>query len=70
MSDYNNAENIIKQYYFVASQKKGPKNKPYSTCLMFIKIQDIDQTISLLEQTILTDRLTKIQKGFVQQFGF
>ena len=68
IGDYNNAENIIKQYYFVANQEKNQVQKQAAVLNLSNVYQNtgrIDQAISLLEQTIRTDRLTKIQKGLL-----
>lgn len=68
IGDYNNAENIIKQYYFVASQEKNEAQKQAAVLNLSNVYQNtgrIDQAISLLEQTVRTDRLTKIQKGLL-----
>ena len=68
IGDYSNAENSIKQYYFVASQEKNESQKQAAVLNLSNVYQNtgrIDQAIELLEKTIQKEKLTNAQKGLL-----
>lgn len=68
VGDYDNAENTIKQYFYIANAEKNQEQK-YAAILnlsnVFQNTGKIDEAITLLEKTIQTERLTSIQKGIL-----
>lgn len=68
LGDYDNAENTIKQYYYIANQEKN-QNKKIAAILNLSNVYQnsgkIDLAIDLLEKTIRSEKLSKIQKGIL-----
>lgn len=66
MGDYDNAENTIKQYYFIAHVEKNQQQK-YAAILNLSNVYQntgrIVEAIHLLEKTLQTEKLSTIQKG-------
>lgn len=66
MGDYDNAENTIKQYYFIANLEKNQAQK-YAAILNLSNVYQntgrIIEAIDLLEKTLQSEKLTNIQKG-------
>lgn len=72
LGDYDNAENTIKQYYYIASQEKNnpeASGKKIAAILNLSNVYQnsgkIDLAIDLLEKTIRTEKLSKTQKGIL-----
>ena len=66
IGDYDNAENTIKQYYFIAGAEKNQSQKIAAILNLSNVYQNtgrINEAIDLLEQTIKTEKLTAVQKG-------
>jgi CHAT domain-containing protein len=66
MGDYDNAENTIKQYYFIANAEKNQTQKIAAILNLSNVYQNtgrINEAIILLEQTIKTEKLSAVQKG-------
>ncbi|HTG67125.1 MAG TPA: CHAT domain-containing tetratricopeptide repeat protein [Flavobacterium sp.] len=68
LGDYDNAENTIKQYYYIANHEKN-QNKKIAAILNLSNVYQnsgkIDLAIDLLEKTIRTEKLSNIQKGIL-----
>ena len=66
VGDYDNAENTIKQYYYIATQEKN-KNLKIAAILNLSNVYQNSGrnylAIDLLEKTIKTEKLSNIQKG-------
>lgn len=66
IGDYDNAENTIKQYYFIANVEKNQQQK-YAAILNLSNVYQntgrIVEAINLLEKTIQTEKLSNVQKG-------
>lgn len=66
IGDYDNAENTIKQYYYIATQEKN-KNLKIAAILNLSNVYQNSGrnylAIDLLEKTIRTEKLSNIQKG-------
>ena len=66
MGDYDNAENTIKQYYFIANAEKNQPQK-IATILNLSNVYQnsgrMNEAIDLLEKTIKTEKLSNSQKG-------
>ena len=64
--DYDNAENTIKQYFYIANVEKNQAQK-YAAILNLSNVYQnsgrINEAIDLLEKTIKTEKLTATQKG-------
>ncbi len=68
LGDYDNAENTIKQYYYIANQEKNEDKKIAAILNLSNVYQNsgkIDLAIDLLEKTIRTEKLSKTQKGIL-----
>lgn len=68
IGDYSNAENTIKQYYYVASQEKNEQQKQAAILNLSNVYQNtgrIDQAINLLEKTIHKNHLNATKKGLL-----
>lgn len=68
LGDYDNAENTIKQYYYIATQEKNQAKKIAAILNLSNVYQNSgknDLAIDLLEKTIRTEKLSKIQKGIL-----
>ncbi|MES2573641.1 MAG: CHAT domain-containing protein [Bacteroidota bacterium] len=66
IGDYDNAENTIKQYYFIANTEKNQSQKIAAILNLSNVYQNtgrINEAIDLLEQTIKTEKLSAVQKG-------
>ncbi|WP_371811635.1 CHAT domain-containing protein [Flavobacterium sp. M31R6] len=68
MGDYDNAENTIKHYYFIANEEKNESAK----IAAIINLSNVYQSsgknsmaIDLLENTLKTAKLSSIQKGIL-----
>jgi tetratricopeptide (TPR) repeat protein len=66
IGDYDNAENTIKQYYYIASLEKNSSQK-YAAILNLSNVYQntgrIVEAIDLLGKTLQTEQLTNVQKG-------
>lgn len=68
IGDYDNAENTIKQYYYIANQEKNQEKKIAAILNLSNVYQNsgkIDLAIDLLEKTIQSEKLAKTQKGIL-----
>lgn len=66
VGDYDNAENTIKQYYFIANVAKNQSQKTAAILNLSNVNQNtgrINEAIDLLEKTIKTEKLSAVQKG-------
>ncbi|WP_304197821.1 CHAT domain-containing tetratricopeptide repeat protein [Flavobacterium alvei] len=66
MGDYDNAENTIKQYYFIANAEKNQAQKIAAILNLSNVYQNtgrVNEAIDLLEKTIKTEKLSAVQKG-------
>lgn len=68
IGDYDNAENTIKQYYFIANQEKNESNK----IAAILNLSNVYQSsgkntmaIDLLENTLKTNKISATQKGIL-----
>ena len=68
LGDYENAENIIKQYYFIASKEKNETQK-ISAILNLSNVYqntgNVEKAIDLIEKTLQTEKLSPTQKGIL-----
>lgn len=68
VGDYENAENVIKQYYYLASLEQDPEQK-FAALLNLSNAYHYSgkhgQAITLLHKTISTETLTPTQKGML-----
>ena len=66
IGDYDNAENTIKQYYFIANITKN-KEQTVAAVLNLSNVYQntgkVNQAIELLEKTLKTEKLSAVQKG-------
>ncbi|MEM8522484.1 CHAT domain-containing tetratricopeptide repeat protein [Flavobacterium sp. PL12] len=66
IGDFDNAENIIKQYYYIATQTNNLQQQ-YAAVLNLSNVYQntgrINDAIALLEKTIRSQNLTDLQKG-------
>jgi CHAT domain-containing protein len=68
IGDYDNAENTIKQYYFIANAEKDQDKKIAAILNLSNVYQNtgrINEAIDLLEKTIKTEKLSSTQKGIL-----
>jgi CHAT domain-containing protein len=68
VGDYDNAENTIKQYYYLAETKKNQTQKIAAILNLSNVYQNtgrINEAIDLLEKTIETENLSATQKGIL-----
>jgi CHAT domain-containing protein len=68
IGDYDNAENTIKQYYFIANVEKNQSQKIASILNLSNVYQNsgrINEAIDLLEKTIRAEKLSAVQKGIL-----
>lgn len=66
IGDYDNAENTIKQYYYLAETEKNQAQKIAAILNLSNVYQNtgrINEAIDLLEKTIRTEKLSAVQKG-------
>ncbi len=66
IGDYDNAENTIKQYYYIANAEKNQSQKIAAILNLSNVYQNtgrINEAIDLLEKTIKTEKLSAVQKG-------
>jgi CHAT domain-containing protein len=70
--DYDNAENTIKQYYFIAEKEKNTPKASGQKVAAILNLSNVYQSsgksllaIELLEKTIKTERLSNAQKGIL-----
>lgn len=66
VGDYDNAENTIKQYFYIASIDKNSEQKAAAILNLSNVYQNtgkIDEAIILLEKTIKTEKLSSAEKG-------
>ena len=66
IGDYDNAENTIKQYYFIAETEKNQVQKIAAILNLSNVYQNtgrVNEAIDLLEKTIKTEKLSAVQKG-------
>ncbi|MFV8374394.1 CHAT domain-containing protein [Flavobacterium sp. LB1P71] len=71
LGDYDNAENTIKQYYFIAEKEKTPEASVQKIAAI-LNLSNVYQSsgksvlaIELLEKTIKTKQLSNAQKGIL-----
>jgi CHAT domain-containing protein len=68
IGDYDNAENVIKQYYFIANAENDQQDK-FASILNLSSVYYASgkylEAIDLLEKTINSGNLTKTQEGLV-----
>ena len=66
VGDFDNAENTIKQYYYIATETKNQQQQ-YAAVLNLSNVYQntgrINEAIDLLEKTIKSQKLTNLQKG-------
>jgi len=68
VGDYDNAENTIKQYYFIANLENNQSQKIAAILNLSNVYQNtgrINEAIDLLEKTIKTEKLSAVQKGIL-----
>ena len=68
LGDYENAENTIKQYYFIASQQKNKSQKTAAILNLSNVYQNtgnVYKAIDLIEKTIQTEKLSNKEKGLL-----
>jgi CHAT domain-containing protein len=68
IGDYDNAENTIKQYYFIANSEKNQSKKIAAILNLSNVYQNtgkVSEAIDLLERTIKTEKLSAVQKGIL-----
>ena len=68
MGDYDNAENTIKQYYYIAETEKKQSQKIAAILNLSNVYQNsgrINEAIDLLEKTIRAEKLSAVQKGIL-----
>jgi CHAT domain-containing protein len=68
IGDYDNAENTIKQYYFIANAEKNQSQKIAAILNLSNVYQNsgrINEAIDLLEKTIRAEKLSAVQKGIL-----
>nr|WP_315149124.1 CHAT domain-containing tetratricopeptide repeat protein [uncultured Flavobacterium sp.] len=68
MGDYENAENTIKQYYFIATTQKNESQKVAAILNLSNVYQNsgrINEAIDLLQTTIQLEKITSTQKGLL-----
>ena len=66
VGDYDNAENAIKHYYFIANQEKNESQKVAAILNLSNVYQSSGKSelaVDLLENTLKTEKLSAIQKG-------
>ena len=66
IGDYDNAENTIKQYYYLTETEKNQAQKIAAILNLSNVYQNtgrINEAIDLLEKTIRTEKLSAVQKG-------
>ncbi|TDE31311.1 CHAT domain-containing protein [Flavobacterium ranwuense] len=66
LGDYDNAENVIKQYYFIANAEKNQSQKIAAILNLSNVYQNtgrVEEAIDLLEKTIKIEKLSAVQKG-------
>ena len=68
IGDYDNAENTIKQYYYIATQHKNQQQQ-YAAVLNLSNVYQnsgrINDAIDLLEKTIRNEKLSNTQRGIL-----
>jgi CHAT domain-containing protein len=68
MGDYDNAENTIKQYYYLAEKEKNQSQKIAAILNLSNVYQNtgkVSEALDLLEKTIKTEKLSAVQKGIL-----
>lgn len=68
LGDYDNAENTIKQYYFIANLEKNEPQKVAAIVNLSNVYQNtgnVYKAIDLIEKTLQTEKLSSTQKGFL-----
>jgi CHAT domain-containing protein len=68
LGDYENAENTIKQYYFIANIEKNESQKVAAILNLSNVYQNtgnVFEATDLIEKTIQTEKLTSAQKGIL-----
>ena len=70
IGDYDNAENTIKQYYFIANKEQNQSQASEQKTAAILNLSNvyqntgrINEAIDLLEKTIKTEQLTSVQRG-------
>ncbi len=68
LGDYKNAENIIKQYYFIANEEKNENQKVAAILNLSNVYQNsgkVREAIDLIEKTLGSEKITSPQKGLL-----
>ncbi len=72
LGDYDNAENTIKQYFFIVNTSKNYPEAQKQKFAAIVNLSNvyqssgkISQAIPLLENTLKTEQLTNVQKGIL-----
>ena len=72
IGDYDNAENTIKQYYYIANAEKNSPEASGQKIAAILNLSNVyqnsgrvNEAIDLLEKTIKTEKLTAVQKGIL-----
>lgn len=72
LGDYDNAENTIKQYFFIVNTSKKYANAPKQKFAAILNLSNVYQSsgkislaIELLENTLKTEQLSNVQKGIL-----
>lgn len=66
IGDYDNAENTIKQYFYIANKQKNQIEKiaaVVNLCVVYQNTGRDNEAINLLERTLKTEKLSTQQKG-------
>jgi CHAT domain-containing protein len=72
LGDYDNAENTIKQYFFIINTSKNYPDAPKQKFAAILNLSNVYQSsgkislaIKLLENTLKTEQLSNVQKGIL-----
>ncbi|WP_343589556.1 CHAT domain-containing tetratricopeptide repeat protein [Flavobacterium sp.] len=68
LGDYKNAENTIKQYYFIANEEKNEKQKIAAILNLSNVYQNsgkVQEAIEIIEKTLRSEKITSSQKGLL-----
>ncbi|MBJ2123308.1 CHAT domain-containing protein [Flavobacterium sp. IB48] len=68
LGDYKNAENTIKQYYFIDNEEKNEKQKIAAILNLSNVYQNsgkVQEAIEIIEKTLRSEKITSSQKGLL-----
>ncbi len=68
IGDYDNAENIIKQYFYTANRENNLSLKftaINNLCIVYQKTGRINESIDLLEKALQFEKVSNVQKGIL-----